>query len=125
MSKKAIRHDGPCPIERALDVFGGKWKPAVINCLEEHGTLRFNELKRQIPGVSQRMLTQQLRELERDGVVSRQQFMEIPPRVEYSLTDLGWSLGPLGKAIVAWGDANMPKVERARKKYDQQDKPKG
>ncbi|MEM7309024.1 MAG: helix-turn-helix domain-containing protein [Planctomycetota bacterium] len=118
MSKKSIRHDGLCPIERVLDVFGGKWKPAIVYSLMTHGTLRFNELRKLSPGISQRMLTQQLRELERDGVVSREQFLEIPPRVEYTLTELGLSFGPLGEAIEAWGDAHMAAVEKERKKYD-------
>ena len=122
MSKKAIRHDGPCPIERVLDVFAGKWKPAILYALETDGTLRFNQLKRQVPGVSQRMLTQQLRELERDGVVSREQFLEIPPRVEYSLTPLGRSLSQIEQAIDAWGEAHMPEVEQARERYDLQRK---
>ncbi|MEM6794497.1 MAG: helix-turn-helix domain-containing protein [Acidobacteriota bacterium] len=120
MSKKTVRHDGPCPIERVLDVFAGKWKPAILFSLENRGTLRFNELRRQIPGVSQRMLTQQLRELERDGVVSREQFLEIPPRVEYSLTSLGHTLSRVEEAIDSWGNAHMPEVERARERYDEE-----
>ncbi|MEM9596565.1 MAG: helix-turn-helix domain-containing protein [Acidobacteriota bacterium] len=122
MSKKAIRHDGPCPIERVLAVFAGKWKPAILFALENEGTLRFNELRRAVPGISQRMLTQQLRELERDGVVSREQFLEIPPRVEYRLTSLGRSLSPVEAAIDAWGEAHMQQVESARGRYDQQQK---
>ncbi|MEM7052282.1 MAG: helix-turn-helix domain-containing protein [Acidobacteriota bacterium] len=118
MSKKAIRHEGLCPIERVLSVFAGKWKPAILFALEAEGTLRFNELRRQIPGVSQRMLTQQLRELERDGLVSREQFLEIPPRVEYKLTSLGQSLSPVEAAIDAWGQAHMPRIEKARQQYD-------
>ena len=123
MSKKTIRHDGPCPIERVLDVFGRKWKPAIVFCLESEGTLRFNELRRLIPKISQRMLAQQLRELERDGVVSRKQYLEIPPRVEYSLTELGRSFGHVGKALEAWGDAHMSEVEKARERYDESKKP--
>ncbi|MEM1180779.1 MAG: helix-turn-helix domain-containing protein [Acidobacteriota bacterium] len=118
MPKKIIRHDGFCPIERVLDVFGGKWKPAVINALEEEGVLRFNELRRALPDVSQRMLTKQLRELERDGIVSRRHFPDIPPRVEYSLTELGESLRPIGRALDAWGAEKMPEVEEARLAYD-------
>ena len=118
MPKKQVRHDGLCPVERVIDVFGGKWKPAVIYALENEGTLRFNALRRLISGVSQRMLAQQLRELERDGIVSREHFAEIPPRVEYSLTKLGESLGPIGQAIDAWGDEHMTDVERARQRYD-------
>ena len=89
-----------------------------IYALETEGTLRFNALRRLIPGVSQRMLTQQLRELERDGIVSRKHFAEIPPRVEYSLTKLGESLGPVAQAIDAWGDDHMADVEKSRKRYD-------
>ncbi|MEM7585190.1 MAG: helix-turn-helix domain-containing protein [Acidobacteriota bacterium] len=118
MSKKTVRHDGACPIERVLDVFAGKWKPAILFALENEGTLRFNELRRLTTGISQRMLTQQLRQLERDGVVERTQYFEIPPRVEYSLTELGRSLSPVENAIDAWGDAHMPEVEAARKRYD-------
>ncbi|MEM8996866.1 MAG: helix-turn-helix domain-containing protein [Acidobacteriota bacterium] len=120
MSKKAIRHGGPCPIERVLAVFAGKWKPAILFSLENGGTLRFNELRRQIPGISQRMLTQQLRELERDGVVAREQFLEIPPRVEYRLTPLGSTLSRVEEAIDRWGQAHMPQVEEAREHYDLQ-----
>ncbi|MEM9404763.1 MAG: helix-turn-helix domain-containing protein [Acidobacteriota bacterium] len=105
-----------------MAVFAGKWKPAILFALESETTLRFNELKRRIPGVSQRMLTQQLRELERDGVVSREQFLEIPPRVEYTLTPLGRSLSPVEAAIDAWGEAHMRKVESAREQYDLRDR---
>ncbi|MEM9290254.1 MAG: helix-turn-helix domain-containing protein [Acidobacteriota bacterium] len=122
MSKKAVRHDGACPIERVLDVFAGKWKPAILFALENEGTLRFNELRRLTIGISQRMLTQQLRQLERDGVVKREQFLEIPPRVEYSLTDLGRSLSAVESAIDAWGDAHMDEVEEARIRYDREAK---
>jgi DNA-binding HxlR family transcriptional regulator len=73
---KRTQYDGPCPIERVINVFGGKWKPAVLYNLELHGTLRFGELRKLIPEVTQRMLTQQLRELERDGLVKREQFTE-------------------------------------------------
>ncbi|MEM8710687.1 MAG: helix-turn-helix domain-containing protein [Planctomycetota bacterium] len=118
MSKKAIRHDGLCPIERVLDVFAGKWKPAILYALESEGTLRFNQLRDRATGVSPRMLTQQLRELERDGVVKREQFLEMPPRVEYSLTELGRSLSSVEAAIDRWGDQHMGAVETARERYD-------
>ncbi|MEM6569189.1 MAG: helix-turn-helix domain-containing protein [Planctomycetota bacterium] len=118
MSNKAVRHEGPCPIERVLNVFAGKWKPAILYCLETEGTLRFNEIRDLIAGISPRMLAQQLRELERDGIVARKQFMEMPPRVEYSLTKLGKSLSPVEAAIDAWGEKHMQAVEKARSKYD-------
>ena len=113
MAKRKL-YDGPCPIKRVLPVFGAKWKPSILFHLEAEGILRFNELRRRVSGVTQRMLTHQLRELERDGLVDRQHFPEIPPRVEYSLTKLGKTIGPLGKAIDQWGQKYMQKVHKAR-----------
>lgn len=81
--------------------------------------MRFNQLQRAIGGVSQKMLTQQLRELQRDGLVNRIQYEEIPPRVEYSLTDLANSLNPLFDSIVHWNNAHAEKIYNARLKYDQ------
>ena len=115
---KRKQYDGPCPIERVITVFGGKWKSAILYHLQHDGTLRFSVLRKRIPEVSQRMLTQQLRELERDGLVLREQFPEIPVRVEYSATALANSLIPIGKAIEKWGMENMDAVFKARKKYD-------
>lgn len=115
---KRREYDGPCPIERVINVFGGKWKPAILFHLVEQGTLRFSELKRAIPEVSQRMLTQQLRELERDGLVHRNHIPEIPPRVEYSVTDIASSLTPVSEAIDNWGQENMNAVHKARQRYD-------
>jgi DNA-binding HxlR family transcriptional regulator len=115
---KRKQYDGPCPIERVINVFGGKWKSAILYHLEEKSTLRFSELRRLIPEVSQRMLTQQLRELERDGLVTRKHFPEIPPRVEYTSTQVALSLTPIGKAIAEWGDDHMDAIHKARRKYD-------
>ena len=117
MAKRTV-DDGPCPIERVLMVFGGKWKPSILFHLESRGTLRFNELRRAIPGVTQRMLTNQLRELERDGLVNREFFPEVPARVEYSLTKLGESVGPVGQAIDRWGQQRMGDVHKAQQRYD-------
>ncbi len=111
-------YDGPCPIERVLPVFGAKWKPSILFHLESEGTLRFNELRRKIPDVTQRMLTNQLRELERDGLVHRNHIPEIPPRVEYSLTKIGKSIGSIGKAIDQWGQKYFAEVHKARMRYD-------
>ena len=115
---KHTSDDGPCPIERVLTVFGGKWKPSILFYLETEGTLRFNALRKKISGVTQRMLTNQLRELERDGLVMREHFPEIPPRVEYSLTKLGESVGPVGQAIDKWGQQRMGEVQKARLRHD-------
>ena len=115
---KRKQYDGPCPIERVINVFGGKWKAAILYHLQENETLRFSELRRLIPEVSQRMLTQQLRELERDGLVTREQFPEVPLRVEYTATQVALSLRPVGEAIEKWGAENMAAIYKARKSYD-------
>jgi DNA-binding HxlR family transcriptional regulator len=91
-----------CPVEAALDVIGGKWKPLIIWHLGEN-ILRFNELQKELPGVNAKMLTKQLRELEEDGVIGRKIYPEVPPRVEYNLTDFGKTLLPVMHALCDWG----------------------
>jgi len=93
-----------CPTEAALAVIGGRWKVPILWHLHRE-TLRFGELSRLLPGITQKMLTNQLRELERDGIVNRKVFAEVPPRVEYSMTPLGVSLQPLLEALSRWGEA--------------------
>jgi len=95
-----------CAVEGTLALIDGKWKGVVLYHLFE-GTLRFNELRRKMPKCTQRMLTNQLRELENDGLVERQVYPQVPPRVEYSLTELGRSLEPVMSALKAWWDDNM------------------
>lgn len=95
-----------CPVEATLGVIGGKWKALILFWLR-NGTLRFGELRRKIPGISERMLTQQLRELERDGIVGREVYPVVPPRVEYTLTDYGQTLRPITEAMCAWGVAHL------------------
>lgn len=90
-----------CPVEMALEVVGGKWKPLILYRLS-HGTLRFGQLQRSIPDASQRMLTLHLRELERDGVVRRHVYPEVPPKVEYSLTEPAKHLVPILEELGAW-----------------------
>lgn len=92
-----------CPLTFALNLIGGKWRLPIIWALSKNGTMRYNELKRSIDGITNMMLTQSLKELESYGIIKRQQFMEIPPRVEYSLTDDGESLIPALKALANWG----------------------
>ncbi|MGE3181032.1 MAG: winged helix-turn-helix transcriptional regulator [Phycisphaerae bacterium] len=108
---------GPCALDRALAVFASKWKPALLYHLYEHPRLRHGELRRLIPEVSQRVMTQQLREMERDGLVRREVFSEMPPRVEYAATALAHTVRPLFVAIEKWGTANMPDVEAARRQH--------
>lgn len=101
-----------------LNRIGDKWTVMVVGILARHGTLRFNELKRMINGVSQRMLTLTLRNLERDGLVTRTIYPEIPPRVEYGLTELGRSLkGPIN-ALWEWSAEHGPSMVEARAIYD-------
>ncbi len=92
-----------CPVEATLDVIGGKWKGIILYKLLERPR-RFSALKRELPAITQRMLTLQLRELEEDGVVHLEIYKEIPPRVEYSLTEFGKTLEPILLAMLTWGD---------------------
>ncbi len=107
----------PCPISGSINIFGGKWKPEILHFINIEPR-RFNELRRLIPRVSQRMLTQQLRELERDGILNRKQFMEIPPKVIYSMSELGKSLIPIFNQLETWGSKNMSEIQQARQRYD-------
>ena len=91
-----------CPVEAALELIGGKWKGMALFHLLG-GTMRFNELKRHVGGVTQRMLTKQLRELEGTGLISRHVYAEVPPKVEYCLTKKGKSLRPILLALERWG----------------------
>jgi len=94
--------DYTCGVATTLELIGGKWKGVILWHLS-HKTLRFSQLKRRLQGVTQKMLTQQLRELERDGLVHREVFAEVPPRVEYSMTKEGRTLQPILQQMCAWG----------------------
>ncbi len=97
-----VRCEERCPAERTLLAIGGRWKVLIVYHLAP-GPTRFSELRRRMASVTPKMLTRQLREMEKDGLVRRRIFMEIPPRVEYSLTPLGRSLGPVIRAMCKWG----------------------
>ena len=113
MPLKAQRVQG-CSVERTMSLIDGKWKIIVLYKLLR-GTLRFNELRRLIPSITQRMLTHQLRELEADGLIVRTVYAQVPPRVEYALSARGRSLEPVIMALKHWGDANFasPEAEAA------------
>ena len=96
-----------CPVEAALAVIGGKWKGTVLYHLFSDGTLRFNEIRRILPGVSQRTLTAQLRALEQDGIIIRTVYPEVPPRVEYALSDYGRTLEAAVSALKIWGERHQ------------------
>src|SRR6266550_3402237 len=107
-----------CHAREMLARVGDKWSVYIIHVLGAAGTLRFNELRSQVEGISQRMLTVTLRGMERDGLVVRKVYPEVPPRVEYSLTRLGKTLRQLVRGLVAWSGAHLAEVDAARAEYD-------
>lgn len=106
-----------CPTRILLDRIADKWTVLVIGALE-HKTKRFGQLRREVGGVSQKMLTQTLRGLERDGIVKRKVYASVPPKVEYSLTELGHTLVHILEAIRSWSETNIQRVLKARDTYD-------
>ena len=104
-----------CPVEAALEAIGGKWKGVILFHLQD-GTKRFNQLRKLMPDVTQRILTKQLRELEADQIIQREVFPEVPPRVEYSLTRFGETLGPILSSLQQWGNQYLKKLESIRNK---------
>jgi DNA-binding HxlR family transcriptional regulator len=109
MPQKVQRVQG-CSVERTMSLIDGKWKIIVLYKLLR-GTLRFNELRRLIPSITQRMLTRQLRELEADGLIVRTVYAQVPPRVDYTLSARGRSLEPVLMAMKEWGDAKLSSAE--------------
>src|SRR5260370_36553740 len=107
-----------CHAREMLARVGDKWSVYVIHVLDDAGTLRFNELRNEVEGISQRMLTVTLRGMERDGLVTRTVYPEVPPRVEYALTKLGATLRQMVKGLVAWSGAHLGEVSAARAAYD-------
>jgi DNA-binding HxlR family transcriptional regulator len=106
-----------CPTRQVVSTLGDKWSLLVLYALENGGTLRFSQLQRTVVGITQKMLTQTLRQLERDGIVSRTVFPTIPPRVEYELTELGRSLSGVIGELRTWAYAHMDEIESAREGY--------
>lgn len=125
MTKKAITRPAElehtpanCHAREILARVGDKWSVYVIHVLGDAGTLRFNELRSRVDGISQRMLTVTLRGMERDGLVTRTVHPEVPPRVEYALTRLGKTLRQLVRGLVEWSGAHLAEVDAARAEYD-------
>jgi DNA-binding HxlR family transcriptional regulator len=106
-----------CPVRRVLDRVSDKWVTLLLNALAD-GPRRYAELRRIVAGVSEKMLTQTLRSLERDGLVTRTVTASVPARVDYALTDLGMSLLPVMRALKAWAEAHIAEIDAARADYD-------
>ncbi len=103
-----MKRVGFCPVSETMAIIGGKWKPVILHCMRD-GTKRFSEIKKLIPGITQKMLTQQLREMEDQGIVHRKIYPVIPPKVEYTLTAYGLTLTPILDAMAAWGNIHRGK----------------
>lgn len=112
MAKKSLEEYMQCPFHLAMNLLEGRWKFAILYVLSAEGTLRFKELERAIPGISTRMLTKELKHLEGNGIVRRVPYATVPPKVEYSLTDVGKSTAPVIEAISQWGEHYL-QVSRA------------
>lgn len=105
-------------VNETIALIADKWTFLLIEALEDRSAKRFSLLSREIPGISQKMLTQTLRKMEREGLVSRTVYPEVPPRVEYALTDLGFDLGEAFCGVWHWAEANIARIEQARADYD-------
>jgi DNA-binding HxlR family transcriptional regulator len=110
MATSARRGPYFCGVDAAMDVVAGKWKSLIIWELHENGTCRFAELRRALPGVSEKMLVQHLREMEEDGLVRREVYPVVPPKVEYSLTEHGVTLNTALESLAVWGQERMRRI---------------
>lgn len=107
-----------CPVRNVVARFGDKWSLLVLLEIDGEGTVRFNELGRMIPDISTRVLSTTLKTLEADGLIDRKVYAQVPPKVEYTLTDTGKSLIPLIMQLTQWAQANMKSVLKHRKEYE-------
>jgi len=107
-----------CPISPVVDIVFSRWTTPILWTLHDLGRQRFSELERHLATITPKVLTQRLRQLERDGLVLRTYHPEVPPRVEYEISPLGRSLGPLFAGLAGWADAHLGSVEVARRQYD-------
>jgi DNA-binding HxlR family transcriptional regulator len=115
--KKCAGDRKDCPVQDVLHRVGDKWSMLTIILLGDHGTLRFNELHQLIDTISQKMLTVTLKTLEADGLISRKMYAQIPPKVEYSLTEMGTSLVPPLMNLFDWANSHMPAILDSRDRY--------
>ena len=99
-----------CPVETSLELISGKWKPRILWKLHNRGVLRFAEIKRGLDEITPKMLTQQLRDLEQDGLITRTVYAQVPPKVEYALSDFGQTLGPILDQLAVWGATHQPQI---------------
>jgi DNA-binding HxlR family transcriptional regulator len=99
-----------CGLDAALDIVGGKWKSLILWALADANTLRFGELRREVVGITEKMLIQQLRQMEADGLIHREVYREVPPRVEYSVTEFGRSLNHALTPLGDWGEQHMARI---------------
>lgn len=103
-----IQNPYQCPVTRTMSIIGGKWKPIILNCIGEKA-IRFGKLNQLIPAISNKVLSNELKELEELGLITRKEYSELPPRVEYQLTKIGLSLIPLLHELANWGNTNLAK----------------
>ena len=108
-------------VDETIGRVADKWTMLLIEALEEEGAVRFSALGRAVPGISQKMLTQTLRAMEREGLVSRTVFPEVPPRVEYRLTDIGHELAEAFCPVWTWAERNLARIRQSRAEYDARD----
>ncbi|MGW1613825.1 winged helix-turn-helix transcriptional regulator [Streptomyces sp. NPDC002285] len=112
-----------CPVSPVVDIVFSRWTTPILWTLHEFGKQRFVELQRNIRTITPKVLTQRLRQMERDGLVVRTYHPEVPPRVEYEISELGRSLAPIFAHLAEWSAENLQKVERARREFDTADEP--
>lgn len=113
MYERKIEKEILCPLEYGLDIFGGKWKSRIVCVLASNGTLRYNTLRRELGNITDAVLAAMLKEMIADGLIARKQYEEIPPRVEYSLTEKGLSVLPILQSICLWSKKYSPSEREA------------
>jgi DNA-binding HxlR family transcriptional regulator len=115
---QVVQPDAACPISPVIDIVFSRWTTPILWTLNSCGRLRFGELEARIPAISPKVLTERLRQMERDGLLVRTRHPGVPPRVEYEISGLGRSLAGVFQALATWSDENLKKVELARLDYD-------